>query len=79
MGWAFIVRTLIAKSLAEGERLAPNHSGRVGRHNLYGVLIAPTRMRDISMAPYTDRGQKTADSELEARNAAVCLVKDSGY
>ena len=38
------------------------------------VSIASTRMRGISVTSYTDCAQKTADSELEAGNAAVCLV-----
>jgi hypothetical protein len=43
------------------------------------ILNWPEALALIAFIAPTARAQNAADSELEDRNAAACLVKDSGY
>ena len=43
------------------------------------ILNWPEALALIELIARTARAQKAADSESEDRNAAACLVKDSGY
>src|SRR4030095_7033126 len=56
----------------------------VGRHTPFPIVILAQQLM-IDVDPGTPFGlhirlaQKAADSESEDRNAAACLVKESGY
>jgi hypothetical protein len=43
------------------------------------ILNWPEALTLIELIARSARAQKAADSESEDRNAAACLVKDSGY
>ena len=48
-------------------------------HRDVPILNWPEARALIELMARTPRAQKAADPESEDRNAAACLVKDSGY